>query len=84
MDNSVSLVISRKLGIASNDVIRKAKELQRVVEVRCGSSLASLNLSNTASTVLCLEIAANTSGISVCKVFGIYMKTPVILATIFL
>ncbi len=63
------VALSRKMGITSKDVIRKATEYQRVVEVRCGSSLASLNLSNTASAVICLEIAANASGLSSSKVF---------------
>jgi hypothetical protein len=69
MDDSVFVALSRKMGITSKDVIRKATEYQRVVEVRCGSSLASLNLSNTASAVICLEIAANASGLSSSKVF---------------
>ena len=68
MDNSVFITLARKLGIVSKDVIRKATELQRMVEVRCGSSLASLNLSNTASAVICLEIAASSSGLPASKV----------------
>ena len=62
------LALSRKLGVASNDLVRKATEFQRVVEVRCGSSLASLNLSSSATAVICLEIAANSCDLPVPKV----------------
>ncbi|XP_028397007.1 origin recognition complex subunit 6-like [Dendronephthya gigantea] len=74
MGDSVLAALSRKLGIASNDVIRKAAEFQRIVEVRCGSSLASLNLSNTATAVICLEFAANASGLSFTKTTAIQLS----------
>ena len=74
MNNSVLLALSRKLGIVSKDAIRKATEFERVVEVRCGSSLASLNLSSTATAVICLEIATNTCDLSVSKKTAIQLS----------
>ena len=68
MNSNVLLALSRKLGVVSKDAIRKATEFERVVQVRCGSSLASLNLSSTATAVICLEIATNSCDLSVPKV----------------
>ncbi|XP_046849654.1 origin recognition complex subunit 6-like [Xenia sp. Carnegie-2017] len=64
MSNSILAIFSRKMNIVCDDVLRKADEFQRIVEVRCGSSLSSLNLTSTAIVVICLEIAANSSGLS--------------------
>lgn len=68
MSNSILAILSRKMNIVCDDVLRKADEFQRIVEVRCGSSLSSLNLTSTAIVVICLEIAANSSGLSTSRV----------------
>lgn len=68
MDNPLLTNLGKKLNISCNEVLQKALEFLRVVHVRCGSGcLASLNLSGSSTTVICLEIAALSSGLSTDK-----------------
>ena len=56
--------VSKRLGITSRDVLKKAAEFQRLMEVR-GCSLA---LTSLAKPVICLEIAAHSLQVPVYKV----------------
>lgn len=68
-ENPLLTNLGKKLNISSEEVIQKASEFLRVVDVRCGSgSLASLNLSGSCTAVICLEIAALSCSFSTNKV----------------
>ena len=64
MDSEVLHSFSRKLGITAGEVVNKAAELERFLDVRG----CSLSLNGTAKSVICLEIAANGSHIPVDRV----------------
>lgn len=56
--------MSKRLGITAVDALKKAAELERLMDVRG----CSLSLSSVAKSVICLEIAANSSQVQVDKV----------------
>ena len=56
--------VSNRLGIRSRDVLKKAAEFQRLMEVRG----CSLTLTSLAKPVICLEIAAHSLQVPVDKV----------------
>lgn len=56
--------LSKRLGITTVDVSKKASEFERLMEVRG----CSLTLTSVAKSVICLEIAANNSQVPVDKV----------------
>ncbi|XP_015749988.1 PREDICTED: origin recognition complex subunit 6-like [Acropora digitifera] len=55
--------VSKRLGITSRDILEKAAEFQRLLEVRN----CSLPLTSMAKPVICLEIAAHSSQVPVDK-----------------
>lgn len=56
--------MSKRLGVKSEEVLKKAAELQRLMDVRC----CSMALTSVAKPVICLEIAAFGLNIPVDKV----------------
>lgn len=55
--------ISQKLKITSPTVLSKAEELTQMLDVKVGSqALTALNLTGSCPVVMCLELAANTTG----------------------
>ena len=64
MANETLRSVSRRLGITAADVLKKAAELERLMDVRG----CSLTLTSVSKSVICLEIAANNSQVQVDKV----------------
>ena len=64
MANETLRSLSKRLGITTVDVSKKASEFERLVEVRG----CSLTLTSVAKSVICLEIAANNSQVPLDKV----------------
>ena len=67
MESQVLAALSKKMGIDTSTVVKKATEYLRLTEVRCGS-LNALNLTGDAKAVMCLEMAAVCLSIPVDKV----------------
>lgn len=59
MENETLRSVSKRLGITKLDVLKKAAELERLMNVRG----CSLNLTSVSKSLICLEIAANNSQI---------------------
>ncbi|CAH3042114.1 unnamed protein product [Pocillopora meandrina] len=57
MENETQRSLSKRLGITTLDVLKKAAELERLMNVRG----CSMNLTSVSKSVICLEIAANNS-----------------------
>ena len=64
MANETLRSLSKRLGIPTVDVSKKASEFERLMDVRG----CSLTLTSVARSVICLEIAANNSQVPVDKV----------------
>lgn len=64
MANETLRSVSKRLGITTVDVLRKAAELERLMDVRD----CSMTLTSMAKSVICLEIAGNSSQVPVDKV----------------
>ena len=64
MANEALRSLSKRLGITTADVPKKASEFERLMDVRG----CSLTLTSVAKSVICLEIAANNSQVPVDKV----------------
>lgn len=63
MSNKLVKSISQKLKITSPTVLSKAEELTQMLDVKVGSqALTALNLTGSCPVVMCLELAANTTG----------------------
>lgn len=63
MSNKLVKCISQKLKITSPTVLSKAEELTQMLDVKVGSqALTALNLTGSCPVVMCLELAANTTG----------------------
>lgn len=63
MSNKLVKSISQKLKITSPTVLSKAEELTQMLGVKVGSqALTALNLTGSCPVVMCLELAANTTG----------------------
>lgn len=63
MSNKLVKSISQKLKITSMTVLSKAEELTQMLDVKVGSqALTALNLTGSCPVVMCLELAANTTG----------------------
>ncbi|KAK7114884.1 origin recognition complex subunit 6-like [Littorina saxatilis] len=57
-DLSLYQTLGRKIGVMDRKIIRKAAELKNLLNVRAGSvSVATLRLTDTASVILCLDMA---------------------------
>ena len=67
MESQVLATLSKKMGIDTPRIVKKATEFLRLAEVRCGN-LNSLNLNGDSKAVICLEIAAVCSNVPVDKV----------------
>ncbi|KAJ7384934.1 Origin of replication complex subunit 6 [Desmophyllum pertusum] len=63
MANETLRSVSKRLGITTVDVLRKAAELERLMDVRD----CSMTLTSMAKSVICLEIAGNSSQVPVDK-----------------
>ena len=70
MEDETLRSVSKRLGITSRDVLKKAAEFQRLAEVR-GFSLA---LTSLAKPVICLELAAHSLQVPVDKVSAMIFK----------
>ena len=68
MEDETLRKLSRRLGITTAEVLKKAAELQRLMDVRG----CSLTLTSQAKSVICLEIAAISSNVAVDNV-GMYL-----------
>ena len=64
MEDETLRKMSRRLGITTVEVLKKAAELQRLMDVRG----CSLTLTSQAKPVICLEIAAISLHVPVDKV----------------
>ena len=64
MENITLRSMSKRLGITTVDVLKKAAELERLMDVRG----CSLNLTSVSKSVICLGIAANNAQVPVDKV----------------
>ncbi|KAL9975854.1 hypothetical protein ACROYT_G013066 [Oculina patagonica] len=62
--------VSKRLGITAVDALKKAAELERLMDVRG----CSLTLSSVAKSVICLEIAASSSQVQVDKTTAIRLS----------
>lgn len=63
MSSKLVKSISQKLKITSPTVLSKAEELTQMLDVKVGSqALTALNLTGSCPVVMCLELAANTTG----------------------
>lgn len=63
MSNKLVKSISQKLKVTSPTVLSKAEELTQMLDVKVGSqALTALNLTGSCPVVMCLELAANTTG----------------------
>lgn len=70
MEDETLRSVSKRLGITSRDVLKKAAEFQRLTEVR-GFSLA---LTSLTKPVICLELAAHSLQVPVDKVSAMIFK----------
>lgn len=64
MENETQRSLSKRLGITTLDVLKKAAELERLMNVRG----CSMNLTSVSKSVICLEIAANNSQVPMNRV----------------
>ena len=64
MEDETLRSVSKRLGITTGEVLKKAAELQRLMDVR----RCSLSLTSFAKPVICLEIAAQCCQVPVDKV----------------
>jgi len=64
MEDETLRSVSKRLGITTGEVLKKAAELQRLMDVR----RCSLSLTSLAKPVICLEIAAQCCQVPVDKV----------------
>ena len=64
MENETQRSLSKRLGITTLDVLKKAAELERLMNVRG----CSMNLTSVCKSVICLEIAANNSQVPMNRV----------------
>lgn len=70
MEDETLRTVSKRLGITSKEVLKKAAEFQRLMEVRN----CSLPLTSMAKPVICLEIAAHSSHVPVDKSVAIRLS----------
>lgn len=75
MSNKLVKSISQKLKITSPTVLSKAEELTQMLDVKVGSqALTALNLTGSCPVVMCLELAANTTGKTFNKEEGVKLS----------
>ncbi|XP_078339136.1 beta-1-syntrophin-like [Crassostrea virginica] len=75
MSSKLVKTISEKLKITSPTVLSKAEELTQMLDIKVGSqALTMLNLTGSCPVVMCLELAANSSGKSFNKDEGLKLS----------
>lgn len=75
MSNKLVKSLSQKLKITSPTVLSKAEELTQMLDIKVGSqALTALNLTGSCPVVMCLELAANTTGKSFNKEEGLKLS----------
>ncbi|XP_069112439.1 origin recognition complex subunit 6-like [Argopecten irradians] len=67
--------MASKLGISSQRTIQKAKELQQLMDIRVGSgSLDALGITGSCPLIMCLDLAASTTGQALTKTEAIRLS----------